>query len=169
MAQFGLWDVAWAIGSIALVVFLRMAGPRFYRRYIVKRSLQARAARQAERVRYVAQKEPVPQSSHAVPLVPGTGTRLNTAEIARGLTEDQFIEVLALARNARGRFLFSGRKIYSLVGGNYGEFLVRLRQLRGDEKDDMPEEPTILTPIAGRPTKASYYNDADLEYQSPPN
>lgn len=34
---------------------------------------------------------------------------------------------------------------------------------------DPPEEPTILTPIAGRPTKASYYEaDPELAYQPPP-
>lgn len=108
---------------------------------------------------------PVPDQVVSV-LVPGTP--LPAGEIARNLTEDQIVALLATARNARGKYLYSGKKIYALVGGNYGQFLATMRRIRGDEKDDLPEEPVAYTPIAGRPTKASYYaDDPDLAYIPP--
>lgn len=108
------------------------------------------------------------QAVSMVPLVPLPGTWLDVGELAHNLTEAQLLEVLALARDAKGKYRYSGKKIYALVGGNHGMFLATMRQLRGDEKDEMPEEPAVLTPIAGRPTKASYYQDPDLEFQPPP-
>jgi hypothetical protein len=107
--------------------------------------------------------EPVPDRVVPV-LVPGTP--LPAGEFARNLTEDQIVELLATARNAKGKYLYSGKKIYALVGGNYGLFLATMRRLRGEEKDELPDEPMIYTPIAGRPTKASNF-DPELAYQPP--
>ncbi len=106
--------------------------------------------------------KPVSATMVSVPL---PGTQLDTAEIAHYLTEDQIVEVLALARDAKGKHLYSGKKIYALVGGNYGQFLATMRELREDT-GDMPDEPMVRTPIAGRPTKASYF-DPELAYRPP--
>lgn len=113
--------------------------------------------------REIVQTIPVPDPMVSVPL---SGTQLDTAEIAYNLTEDQILEVLALARDAKGKYLYSGKKIYALVGGNYGQFLATMRELRDGDSGDMPDEPMIRTPIAGRPTKASYF-DPELAYQPP--
>lgn len=112
------------------------------------------------------------RASVAVPLaqvpVPGPGTLPSPAEIAERLTEDQLFEAMVLARNKSGKFRYSGKKLYALKGGNHAEFLTLVRRLRGDDQGEMPEEPTILTPIAGRPTKASLYADPEFAYQPPP-
>lgn len=101
--------------------------------------------------------------------VPGPGTLPSPAEIAERLTEDQLFEAMVLARNKNGKPRYSGKKLYALRGGNHAEFLALVRRLRGDDQGEMPEEPTILTPIAGRPTKASLYADPEFVYQPPPD
>jgi hypothetical protein len=103
---------------------------------------------------------------HRVP-VPVPGTPLDTAWIAANLTEDQLFEVIALARNRQGKSLYSGKRIYSMVGGNHGVFLAKLRRLRGGDLSE--DDDDMLTPIAGRPTRAAYYeSDPALQYQEPP-
>lgn len=103
-----------------------------------------------------------------IPAVSDTGIGIDTAWLANNLTEAQRLEVLALARTPKGKWVYSGKKLYTLFGGNYNEFVSTMRQLRDGQPDEMPEEPTVYTPIAGRPTKASYYSDPSLEYQTPP-
>lgn len=100
--------------------------------------------------------------------VPCPGTLPSPAEIAERLTEDQLFEAMVLARSKNGKPRYSGKKLYALKGGNHAEFLALIRRLRGDDQGEMPEEPTILTPIAGRPTKASLYADPEFAYQPPP-
>jgi hypothetical protein len=93
---------------------------------------------------------------------------LDTAYLAANLTEAQRLEVMALAKTVKGKWVYSGKKLYAVFGGNYNEFVATMRRLRGETDADPPEEPMMLTPFAGRPTKASYYeSDPELEYQAP--
>jgi hypothetical protein len=104
---------------------------------------------------------------HQVP-VPVPGTNDSKAARPDDLTEDRAWEVIALAKDERGKYKHSGKKLYATKGGSYPEFLAWLRQLRGDDKTEPPEEPVVYTPIAGRPTRASYYSEPELEYKEPP-
>ena len=118
--------------------------------------------------RYV-QPPPPDTDTASIPPVSDTGIGVDMARLAGNLTEAQRLEILALARTPKGKWAYSGKKLYTLFGGNYNDFVATMRKLRDGQDDDPPEEPTILTPIAGRPTKASYYpDDPALEFQPPP-
>lgn len=94
-------------------------------------------------------------------------TGFSVDDIPVDLTYEEIVTILARQEDAKGNHRWSGKKIYSFVGKNYGEFVTLMRVLR--PKDTEPaEEPTILTPIAGRPTKASLYADPEFAYQPPP-
>lgn len=84
------------------------------------------------------------------------------------LTYEEVVTILAGQMTATGKPVYSGRKIYSLVGGNYNEFTALMRQLRS--KDDAPAEPPpVVTPIAKRPTRATFQeNDPELVRQPLP-
>lgn len=84
------------------------------------------------------------------------------------LTYEEVVTILAGQMTATGKPLYSGKKIYGLVGGNYNEFSALMRELRS--KDDAPAEPpTGMTPIAKRPTRATFQeNDPDLARQPLP-
>jgi hypothetical protein len=119
--------------------------------------------------RYV-ESTPRDTDTASIPAVSDTGIGTDTARLAGSLTEAQMLEVLALARTSKGKWAYSGRKLYTLFGGNYNDFCATMRRLRDDQDDDSPEEPAVLTPVAGRPTKASYYpDDPDLAYHPPPD
>jgi hypothetical protein len=61
------------------------------------------------------------------------------------------------------KWAYSGKKMYAMFGGNYNEFLALVREVRGEKAE--PEDDAMITPIAGRPTKASLF----AEPQSPQN
>lgn len=84
------------------------------------------------------------------------------------LTYEEVVTILAGQMTPTGKPLYSGRKIYSLVGGNYNEFTTLMRELRS--KDDAPAEPPpVVTPIAKRPTRATFQeNDPELVRQPLP-
>lgn len=177
--QFGLDDLAWiALG--VLIVGLAPNVPDAWR-YLVARFVNARTVNHSqeatprtgdtgevdERNHYV-ENDARDTGINQIPAVSDTGIGVDTAWLANNLTEAQRLEVLALARTPKGKWVYSGKKLYTLFGGNYNEFVSIMRQLRNGQPDEMPEEPTVYTPFAGRPTKASYYNDPNLEYQAPP-
>lgn len=95
-----------------------------------------------------------------------TGLDLNI--IPSDLTYEEQVTILARQMLPTGKPRYSGKKIYSFVGGNYNDFVALMQRLR--PKDSEPaEEPTVYTPYASRPTKASYYqDDPQLEFQPPP-
>lgn len=90
----------------------------------------------------------------------------DVGDVPPDLTYEKTVTILSRLVTPAGKPRYSGKKIYNLVGGNYNEFVELMRQLR--IKDPEPaEEPTVLTPFGGRPTKASYYTDPDLVYEPP--
>lgn len=158
-----LGDIAWIGGALLALAVVSIVLTR--RDEIAEFVSALRPAPSADRS---VNSAPVVPVSRLIPLVPDTGTGIDTAKIAASLTEAQLLEVLALARGAQGKWLFSGKKLYSLFGGNHNEFVATMRRLR-DGQTDLPEEPDILTPIAQRPTKQSYYqDDPELRYSAPP-
>lgn len=123
----------------------------------------------ANQAAHYVQPPPPDTNTTSIPPVSDTGIGVDMAQLASNLTEAQRLEILALARTPKGKWAYSGKKLYTLFGGNYNDFVATMRKLRDGQDDDPPEEPTVLTPIAGRPTKASYYpDDPALEYQPPP-
>ena len=116
---------------------------------------------------YVYSPPPQPVSP-MIPPVSNTGISTDTRWLAENLTEAQRLEVMALARTNRGKWAYSGKKLYTVFGGNYNDFVATMKRLRDGAGDDLPEEPTVLTPIAQRPTKESHFRDPDLEYQPLP-
>lgn len=99
--------------------------------------------------------------------VPNTAA-FDLASVPPDLTYEEIVTILAFQATPTGKPLYSGRKIYSLVGGNYNEFSALMRELRS--KDDAPADPPpIVTPIAGRPTRATFQeSDPDLVRQPLP-
>lgn len=114
-----------------------------------------------------------PQNEPVPPLVPGAvplhgtaDTRIDLPFLASNLTEAQYIELGARLLDRRGKYVFSGKTLYKIAGGNHDEFLASMRRWRGTEE----EEPTITTPWAGRVTKAAYYEvEPGLAYEKPPH
>jgi len=98
---------------------------------------------------------PVPVS------VSGTDTAgFDLATVPSDLTYEEVVTILAGQISPSGKPVYSGKKIYSLVGGNYNDFTVLMRQLRS--KDEAPaESPVDSTPIANRPTSAKFIAGVD--------
>ena len=90
----------------------------------------------------------------------------NTSKISRNLTEREIVILLAAQKNG-AEYRYSGNAIYGLVKGNRNGIMALVAELRGGTLDDAAPDDMILTPIAGRPTRASYYDDPQLEYQAP--
>lgn len=86
-----------------------------------------------------------------VPVVPDTAATLDPRVVAVNFTEDQWFTALALARLPNGQWRFSGKKLYTLQGGNHNDFVARLKKERDGEITD-----TTRTPIADRPTSAAF-------------
>jgi hypothetical protein len=153
-----------AIASILLLIgiLISMAIGHLMDRYAVKHSEEAR---HGTVVMSRAESGPIATA----PAVPGTGAAPGPTPVPGGnLTEDQVFVQLALLKTRAGKWYFSGKRLYSLWGGNHDAFLARMREIRGDGPDDTPDD-TIVTPIAGRRTRAAYYpGEPDLEYESPP-
>lgn len=96
-----------------------------------------------------------------------TGT-FDLDAVPSDLTYEEVVTILAGQMTATGKPVYSGKKIYGLVGGNYNEFSALMRDLR--TKDDAPAEPIAsITPIAKRPTRATFQeNDPELMRQPLP-
>lgn len=90
---------------------------------------------------------------------------IDTGDLALRLTEDQYIEIGILMRGRSGKPLYSGKRLYGLAGGNYNDFVVRVRRLRGGDTDEEPLP--HVTPIVGRRTNAVFETDPDYPYQAP--
>ena len=105
-----------------------------------------------------------PVSADLIP-VSGTGIGRNTAADLVSLTEGQIVEALARRKDARGKYIYSGKKIYALVGGNYNEFVAKVQRIRGEDAD--LDGPQHVTPIVGRATNAKFETDPDYPYQAP--
>lgn len=83
------------------------------------------------------------------------------------LTERAIVVWLAGLKTADS-WRYSANKIYALVGGNRNDVMTWVRSVRGEEPAP-PADDEVITPYAGRKTKAAYYpDDPLLEYQ-PPN
>lgn len=165
MQDFGLEDVAWALGSLLVVSVIGILWTR--RAAIVStlsgdwRSSLDRARQQKAAREWANNMSSISGTGLAVPKpkpVPGSDlAAISISTLADYLTKEQYIELGARMRNEKGKALFSGKKLYVLAGGNYGEFTALMRRYRGDEIDpDPPEEPVSHTPIVGRATKASF-------------
>jgi hypothetical protein len=112
------------------------------------------------------QSEPVPRVVPGAVPVPSTGaTTIDIPSLARNLTEAQYVELGARLVDRRGKPVFSGKKLYTLAGGNHDEFLASMRRWRGEDTND--EETPYITPIVGRPTRAVFETDKDFPYQAP--
>lgn len=109
------------------------------------------------------------KSPVSVPVsVSGTDTaHFNLAAVPSDLTYEEVVTILAGQVTPGGKPAYSGKKIYTLVGGNYNEFTALMRRLRA--KDSEPAEPPpTTTPIAGRPTRAIFKEtDPELAYNPP--
>lgn len=82
------------------------------------------------------------------------------------LTERDNLTTLALLKKADGSWLLSANKVHDLVGGGRNEVLEKVRRAREGEPTNDDE---LITPYAGRRTRASYYPDApELEYKDVP-
>jgi hypothetical protein len=129
------------------------------------------AARRAYRQRVynmssAAQDEPVPPSVPVSAPVHGTtATAIDLTALGSNLTEAQYIELGARLMDRRGKYVFSGKTLYKIAGGNHDEFLANMRRWRGEETHE--EEPVHVTPIVGRPTRAQFETDMDYPYQAP--
>lgn len=97
---------------------------------------------------------------------PDYGAVLN-AVLRMDLTYDQAVR-LAAAIKVGDKWWLSGKKLYSAAGGNHDSLLKNVSAVRGDIDPENAPEDLMLTPYAGRATRASFYpNDPDLEYQPP--
>lgn len=138
---------------------------------LVSRVSRGKDARSAELPEWMERREkagiklPVPVSVS----VSSTDTAtFDLNAVPSDLTYEEVVTILAGQMTPTGKPLYSGRKIYSLVGGNYNEFTALMRELRS--KDDAPAEPPpVVTPIAKRPTRATFQeNDPELVRQPLP-
>lgn len=111
----------------------------------VKPSQPAAPVPRRKPVRYVVMKRPKIAVSRPAVSVSDTGIKPVSLD---NLTEDQLFIALARARRANGDYLHSGKKIYGLVGGNYNEFLVKLRAAR--EQDAPAAKPARAIPVKQR-------------------
>lgn len=183
MQDFGIVQAGYAVGSLLVVTIFGMLWR--YRAAIVsivfgnwKSSMtiarQQKAAREwAAQPRTMSSPAPVPPMVPQQVPVPSAGTGLiDIAATARSLTKDQYIDLGALLVDEKGKPVWSGKTLYKIAGGNYGEFLARMRCVRGGEpepEDDEPEEQAAhTTPIVGRVTRAQFFEtDPELAYQPP--
>lgn len=151
-------------GTLALLIIFLTAGAIYthgtldlwgvLRRYV--------AVRIVDNMSSEAQNDPVPgMVSGAVPLPSIRITPIDIVALAGSLTEAQYIELGARLQDHRGKFVFSGRNLYKLAGGNHDEFLANMRRWRGEEIEEQPH----FTPYVGRRTDARFETDADYPYQ----
>lgn len=70
--------------------------------------------------------------------VPDTAL-FDLASVPSDLTYEEVVTILAGQVTSAGKPAYSGKKIYTLVGGNYNEFTALMRRLR--TKDSEPAEP----------------------------
>lgn len=183
MQDFGIVQIGYALGSLLAVSIIGMLWR--YRAGIVsivsgnwKSSMtsarQQKAAREwAAQPRTMSSSAPIPPVVPQQVPVPFAGTApIDIAVAARSLTKDQYIDLGALLVDEKGKPVWSGKTLYKIAGGNYGEFLARMRRVRGgdfESEDEDPEEQAAhTTPIVGRVTRAQFFEtDPELAYQPP--
>ena len=98
--------------------------------------------------------------------VPSTATKTVPSPVPakNDLTYDEAVRQAA-AIKVGGKWWMSGKKLYSVVGGNHARFLEIVSEVRGEAApNDMPAapKPTPKSPIAGRP-----YNPQDFHSEEP--
>lgn len=81
-------------------------------------------------------------------------------------SDEALLNILARVRDADGEYRFAESRIGRFIGGRLEDRIAQVRHARGVVEQPKPQG--YITPIAGRPTKASYYDNPELEYQSPP-
>jgi hypothetical protein len=118
---------------------------------------------------HMSSQRPVPE--HRIIAVPGTGTNSPVPPVPAksDLTYDEAVR-RAAAIKVNGKWWMSGKKLYSIVGGNHARFLEIVSEVRGEPApDDVPAAPPAISPIAGRPyNPASFHSDnPELQYQEP--
>lgn len=114
--------------------------------------------------------EPCPPSimSNSEPRTSTPLVRTSNAEppSVSKLTEYEMVNRLASLQKVDGSWWFSANKIHEIVGGARNDVLAHVRAVRGGNPHPASDE--IITPYAGRRTKASYYpEEPELEYTPP--
>lgn len=126
-----------------------------------ERSAPAHMSTEAHRPEYRIVAVPSTATKETVPAVPTQDD----------LTYDEAVRQAASIK-VNGKWFMSGKKLYSIVGGNHKRFLEIVSEVRGDPSpDDLPAAPPNVAPVSGRPIPANvvfHSDDPALEYQ-PPN
>jgi hypothetical protein len=161
-------------------VFFALGGADLLRgaRRSIGRAIAPRVNRfePAQEPRPAPRPEPAHMSSqarapeHRSAAVPGTGTKFPVPPVPakNDLTYDDAVR-RAAAIKVGGKWWMSGKKLYSIVGGNHARFLEIVSEVRGEPApDDVPAAPAAVSPIAGRPINPSdFQDDLELRYQAP--
>lgn len=110
---------------------------------------------------HMSSQRPAPE--RRIVAVPGTGTTTPVPPVPakNDLTYDEAVRQAA-AIKVNGKWWMSGKKLYSIVGGNHARFLEIVSEVRGSAlPDDVPAAPSAISPIAGReiPTGVSFHSD----------
>jgi hypothetical protein len=98
---------------------------------------------------------------------PGTGGAFHVPplwEQLGTLSDDELLDILARVVDEDGEPRFAESKIGRFVGGRLEDRIAQVRAVRGVEVETKSRQ--YATPIANRPTKASYF-DPDYPYQAP--
>lgn len=129
-----------------------------------------------EWVRGVKRYSEVPPAVMSRPEDQPTGISIDTSIIPTKkepvlveLTEQVIVQWMAAQKTVDG-WRWSANAIYQYMKGNRNEVMRWVREVRGGGAPlAEPEDDQTLTPIAGRPTRRSYYqDDPDLQFQEPP-
>ena len=164
-----------ALIGVAILAAIALVGSNFAAIVSVVSRIKQRMAEEGEARRAYrqhvytmsssAQNAPVPAVvPGAVPLPSTAATAIDLPLLASNLTEAQYIELGARLVDRRGKYVFSGKTLYKIAGGNHDEFLASMRRWRGEEPE---EDQPYVTPIVGRPTSAKFETDPDYPYRAP--
>jgi hypothetical protein len=186
--DFTLGDALWAVGIVLAVaavgvvatVFFALGGADLLRG--AGRSIGRAVAPRVNRFEPAQEPRPAPRperphmssqaETHTRPIaaVPGTGTKFPVPPVPakNDLTYDDAVR-RAAAIKVGGKWWMSGKKLYSIVGGNHARFLEIVSEVRGEPApDDVPPAPAAVSPIAGRPIDPrNFQDDPELQYHAP--
>lgn len=89
------------------------------------------------------------------------------AEQLSALSEDDRLTVYALMIDDDGEYIYADSRIGRMSGGRLEDRIAQVRNVRGAPTSAKPA--AYVTPIAGRPTKAAFFETDDgLRYEEPP-
>lgn len=109
---------------------------------------------------------------HRIAAVPSTDTKSVPSPVPaqNDLTYDEAVRRAAAIR-VNGKWWMSGKKLYSVVGGNHARFLEIVSEVRGDvaAEDVPPAKAAAVSPIAGRAydPKQFHSDNPELQYVDP--